>query len=531
MKIIMAFLGLLNGLLKMENFMVFNRPITSLSGTLIKKKLKWQKLVERESDFWKNYMMISSTGDVKKLFGCTIKERLTTRRGMTFTHWMNPKAVWDCSLQIEKKLKRNPEFIDKVERVFAESRKELLAVNKRLETINFDNLNNKQLFALYRQFCKVYQGLYPAFHLAVYIDSIEHKTKEWLSYALAKIKQSQNFDNYFIRLTALLEFSLIQEEELALTALAVKIIKQGLDKAKIEELLDEHTSKFAGLPVVNDETEPWNKEYFQHRLKVLLSGSKNKIVESYEKLSAYPAHVKRDQAAIFKELSAPPFIKIFFRLIGLSTWIRLVSRSSFAMAHYSSRNLFSEIGRRNNLTAEEVKWLSPNETKNLIFTGHHPNVKKLNARKFAAVLLFRNGKYRILEGKPADRFIREEVEEVIQGDKANFVKGSVAYLGLVKGRAKIILSQKNISKMEEGDVLIARMTTPEIIPAVRLATAIVTDEGGITCHAAIVSRELKIPCVVGTKHATKMFKDGDLIQVDANKGIVNLIKPYERKNT
>lgn len=68
------------------------------------------------------------------------------------------------------------------------------------------------------------------------------------------------------------------------------------------------------------------------------------------------------------------------------------------------------------------------------------------------------------------------------------------------------------------------MTSPWYLPAMKKATAIVTDEGGITCHAAIVSRELKKPCIIGTKIATKVLKDGDLVEVDANKGIVRIIK-------
>jgi pyruvate,water dikinase len=62
------------------------------------------------------------------------------------------------------------------------------------------------------------------------------------------------------------------------------------------------------------------------------------------------------------------------------------------------------------------------------------------------------------------------------------------------------------------------MTSPDFIPILKKVSAIITDEGGITCHAAIVSRELKIPCIVGTKIATKVLKDGDVVEVDAQKG-------------
>jgi len=72
-------------------------------------------------------------------------------------------------------------------------------------------------------------------------------------------------------------------------------------------------------------------------------------------------------------------------------------------------------------------------------------------------------------------------------------------------------------------VLVIPMTRPEHVPYMKLASAIVTDDGGITCHAAIVSRELGKPCVIGTKIATQIFKDGDMVEVNANHGIVRKI--------
>jgi len=483
-------------------------------------KTKWIKLVERESDFWKNYMMISSTGDIKKVFDCTIKERLTTRRGMTFIHWMNPRAVWNCSLLIKKKLGQNPRFLEKMSLVFIGSQKKLLDINKRLEKINFRNLTNEKLVGLYNRFCETYKGLYAAFHLAVYIDSIEDKAKSWLSNELKKIKQDKKFDDYFIKLSAWPEPSLLQEEELSLLEIAVKIKTK---KGDADKLLDRHTTKFAGLPVVNDETKPWDKKYFQNQLDKLLNKSQDKLIEELKKLHSYRGQINKNQLTLFNRLSAPQLMRNFFRLIGLSTWIRLVSRSTFALSHYASRNLFREIGRRNNLTSEDIKWLIPSETENLIFTGRLPSAKKLNERKFASVLLFRNGKYIIFEGKKADEFIRKEIEELSPLLGSDFIKGAIAYTGIVQGTVKMILSQKDIAKMQPGDILVARMTTPEIVPAARLAAAIVTDEGGITCHAAIISRELKIPCIVGTKFATKILKDNDIIIVDASKGVIKKV--------
>ena len=86
-----------------------------------------------------------------------------------------------------------------------------------------------------------------------------------------------------------------------------------------------------------------------------------------------------------------------------------------------------------------------------------------------------------------------------------------------------MFSNQDNAKVLRGDILIAVMTFPNFIPAMEKAAAFVTDEGGILCHAAIVSREMRKPCIIATKHATKVFKDNDLVEVDAEKGIVRKV--------
>jgi pyruvate,water dikinase len=97
-------------------------------------------------------------------------------------------------------------------------------------------------------------------------------------------------------------------------------------------------------------------------------------------------------------------------------------------------------------------------------------------------------------------------------------------MGKARGIVKVITSAKLLYKVNEGDILVTAMTRPEYLISMRKAAAIITDDGGITCHAAIISRELKIPCIIGTKYATRILKDGDLVEVDANKGIVKILK-------
>lgn len=105
-------------------------------------------------------------------------------------------------------------------------------------------------------------------------------------------------------------------------------------------------------------------------------------------------------------------------------------------------------------------------------------------------------------------------------DAPVLVKGSPASPGVGIGRAVIIGNAKENDALKRGDVLVAEMTTPDFVPAMKRAVAIVTDKGGRTCHAAIVSRELGVPCIVGTGNATKVLKTGEEVTVDATSGNV-----------
>lgn len=100
------------------------------------------------------------------------------------------------------------------------------------------------------------------------------------------------------------------------------------------------------------------------------------------------------------------------------------------------------------------------------------------------------------------------------------LKGLGASPGIASGKVKICKSAKEIDKVKEGDILVTSMTTPDYVPAMKRAAAIVTDQGGMTSHAAIVSRELGIPCVVGTSNASTILKDEMIITVDGDKGLV-----------
>ncbi len=115
-------------------------------------------------------------------------------------------------------------------------------------------------------------------------------------------------------------------------------------------------------------------------------------------------------------------------------------------------------------------------------------------------------------------------EETILNNTKNIIHGSIAFSGRVIGKVKIVFSPFDFKKIKNGDILVSPMTQPTFVPILSKIAGIVTDEGGVTSHAAIVAREMNKPCIIGTKIATQVLKDGMKVEVDANNGIVKIIK-------
>ena len=180
------------------------------------------------------------------------------------------------------------------------------------------------------------------------------------------------------------------------------------------------------------------------------------------------------------------------------------------------------------LTLKEVEmWLGEKLTdikvKNIIKTRKNNGFIYLNLR---------NDKREIIDNpkeiSKIQKYFLELDKEIKKLKNKNEIFGQVAYDSntIIKGKVIIIKDKselKNKGRLIDNKIIVAIQTTPDYIQYLKKAKAIITDEGGITSHAAIISREFRIPCIIGTKIATQVLKDGDLIEVDANKGVVKKI--------
>ena len=152
--------------------------------------------------------------------------------------------------------------------------------------------------------------------------------------------------------------------------------------------------------------------------------------------------------------------------------------------------------------------------------GQKINIKVLQERQLYCVSVIKGNGIIHLRGPKAKGYIRRHVAVEKLDKEITSLHGSVAFTGSVVGRVKIVNSIGDLAKVKNGDILVSIQTNPDFLPAMKKAAAFVTDVGGITSHAAIVARELKKPCLIGTKYATQILKDGDMVEVDASRGIV-----------
>lgn len=178
------------------------------------------------------------------------------------------------------------------------------------------------------------------------------------------------------------------------------------------------------------------------------------------------------------------------------------------------RALLGPILEKNKIPNEYVKILTVEEI-DALAKGNLLDKKELDKR-FKG-FFYMNGKIYPTENikqflKEHELFLNEEKEEEI-------IKGMPACHGIARGKVGIIFNSEQIKNFN-ADILITPMTAPDFLPAIEKAKAIVTDEGGLTSHIAIVARELNKPCIMSTKKATTVLKDGDIVEVDADNGTV-----------
>lgn len=230
--------------------------------------------------------------------------------------------------------------------------------------------------------------------------------------------------------------------------------------------------------------------------------------------------VRQNKEAYARIIAAikDPVAQLYARVIHEYAFIRTERLDMLKRAQVNIRALFRHISEKAKIPYEYVPAMTNEEIVAYLERGVLPDSALLKRRVEHKYVLYYDGRPHIIYEN------YDAVVSSVSRGGSDEVRGLVAYKGNISGRVSVVLSKDDFGKVKVGDVLVAKTTMPDYAPIMHKACAFVTDEGGVTSHAAITARELKKPCITGTKIATKAFKDGDLVEVDAEKGVVRKIE-------
>ncbi|HRY82110.1 MAG TPA: PEP-utilizing enzyme [Candidatus Moranbacteria bacterium] len=332
-----------------------------------------------------------------------------------------------------------------------------------------------------------------------------------------KLSKSEYFEyETALTLPARKIFALEERLDMLRIAIAAKKISE-IDK-KVLSKIKKHTQKYGWMSIPNFGNLPLEESFFLRKLKNIM---KEDYKMEYDKIVNNEISLRKKQKELMKKIKDDGNFGLIAQAVQTFGFLRSFRVDTPFIAFHNAWDLVREITWRLGIKTIEIRDLSSREIK--LALENRIDYKDLIKKRKNNLLgiAIADERYELF-GEETDKvvpYINFPKDEV----KGNIFKGQTAFPGIITGTAKVLNSPEEIIKVSKGDIIVVSMTDPNYIHAMEKASAFITEQGGILCHAAIISREMKKPCIIGTKIATKVLHDGDLVEVDADKGIVKIL--------
>ncbi len=364
---------------------------------------------------------------------------------------------------------------------------------------DYSSTSDEALVGLVSKMAASIEGVIGGSHM---IESVSLRLERNIRHRLSKQTSGKELNEDFSVLTAPTTQSFLSKKEEGLWK-----IKQAKGKEK-EKAVEKFWNDFCWVNSSYVGNTPWTRET---------------IIEEAEKIGSFEKpdfrELQKKKLELFKKYHlTEEEQQWFFWTEFLTDWQDNRKKNIFK-AIFAFEQVLAELSRRFKIDRKYLHYLLSDDI-SIESLSDGSAKKKAEFRMKGSVFVRELGKLSVFEGEEFSEFKKtfEHVHEDV-----SILTGMAASLGIATGPVKICTTIESLSKVQQGDILVASMTRPEYVSAMKKAAAIVTDEGGVTCHAAIVSRELGIPCVIGTQKATKVLKDGWIVQVNANHSSITVI--------
>jgi phosphohistidine swiveling domain-containing protein len=434
-----------------------------------------------------------------------------------------------------KRVAESPGFLDTLVSDWHERLEDFQEAAVEVDHTDLSRLGDRELIDLYG---KLYSAYVREYALSIGLqDSFSLHAYKFLIPRIEEFLDGEGLRDYLVEYTSILTapvnesfitqrrrellkmLELIQKSKMLQEIFSKgipEIEKVLLGHTELNSMLEKHTSEFFWVQNNYAKMIILEKRFFIEELKRMLEEG---ILAENElpKLDKQIPHTKEMKEKLMEDLKVPNDIRILIRIAEVFTYIQDERKKYVLISNHYQKLFLDEIGKRLGLTSGEMAYTHFRELEDFLINGKVDR-EKLSSRKRHCLCIHTLDGYQVLDGRKVDDIFDKHF--TIKSEGISEVRGMSASKGRAKGIVKIVKKTHDLVNVEKGDILVADMTRPEMVVAMEKAAAIVTDEGGITSHAAIVSRELGIPCIVGTKIATTVFQNGDLVEVDADNGIV-----------
>lgn len=386
---------------------------------------------------------------------------------------------------------------------------------------NYSNASNSELGDCFKEFCDVTINHWSyAYH---YIFINKFLPEEITAEISKKVSDPRELSDCLSVLFASDKPTETRQENIELIDLADYFSKKKLELTGKEasDLIDKHLEKYAHLKRYYFRSNPYSKkdivERISHLTKEEIEHKKSQFIEQ-EKIPSKSKEIIK-KLSLSEDTANKIYVSKYFSFDSNyvdESYSFLVDCSSF---------LLKEIANRLSVSWDELCSMRYQEILSFLENGFPDQAfkERLKRRLTDHAMVLENNEITLIEDEKLKEYYLKNKEKQGELLEIRELSGQAVSPGVVRGTAKLVFSTKDLKSINKGDILVTAMTTPEFVTAMEKASAIVTDDGGILCHAAIVSRELHLPCVVGTKKATKAFKNGNTLEVDGTNGIVRRI--------
>lgn len=331
-----------------------------------------------------------------------------------------------------------------------------------------------------------------------------------------KLEERDIPDKYLDIFTRKVKLNENEKEQRDLLRIAKKVKAKGYTE-EVEKELEEHKEEYQWCPEYDYNLDPWTLDDFKERIKDLKDTAEEKLSEKKS-----PERLEEELNNALEEVGTDQELRDWVRLVQRYVYLRTYRTNMLRKFYHRIKPFIHEIAGRMGWDKELMPYFTPRELEEYLKTGKKPDKEEIKRRSEKFLLIRKWGAIKIYSrDERIKKIMREELPEVKEVKK---LEGEGIYPGVAEGKVKLVEDAESGGKLERGEILVSTMTTPDMSPIIKRASAIVTDEGGMTCHAAVISKEMGVPCVVGAEEATEVLEDGQKVKVDAEKGIVEVLE-------